>query len=210
MPWPQRLIAALPDAVTAGFFLTVWLAPMVPGEAAVANSMLAMLVEFIIVYSTGIMAVFVLTGTIPKNKRLLGIAGFTLFYLVFIAAFALAFGEWWPFLAFGWLLLGKFAVVLSRKAPSTEQSRRMMTHWGLAVVFYILGVLVTSVLPIPRLGITEDVQSQLALQGSGLWVDEPQRVIAFGMLYFALMAWCKWRDWLLPSGVTLAPAGKKS
>lgn len=41
---------------------------------------------------------------------------------------------------------------------------------------------------LPELGVTAGVQVELALPGSGLWIDEPQRVLAFGALYFGLTA----------------------
>ena len=39
--------------------------------------------------------------------------------------------------------------------------------------------------------------SQLGLTGSGEWVDKPHTVVAFGALYFGVLAWSKWRDWRL-------------
>jgi hypothetical protein len=45
-----------------------------------------------------------------------------------------------------------------------------------------------------------DIIAQLGLPRSGLWVDEPHRVIAFGAIYFGLSAWSKWRDWRVGAG----------
>ena len=43
-------------------------------------------------------------------------------------------------------------------------------------------------LPLPRLGLTPEVVARLALPGSGQWVEQPHRVLAFGFLYFAATA----------------------
>lgn len=195
MPAPARLAAALPDAVTAGFFLIVWLAPMALGESAVRNALLIMLVEFLVIHASGFLGSFVLSDQAPRSKRLLGLLGFSLFYLLFVTIFAWSFGEWWPFLAFGWLLLGKFAGVLSHRVVNAEQKQRMMNGWGLSVLLYIAGAFATVFVPVPRLGMGIELQSAFGLVGSGLWVEQPQRVVAFGFLYFAFTAWSKWRDW---------------
>ncbi len=205
MSAPARLAAALPDAVTAGFFLIVWLAPMALGESAVRNAMLIMLVEFLVVHASGFLGGFAFGGKISRFKRVLAMLGFSMFYLGFVAAFALVFNEWWPLPVFGWLLLGKFAGALSHRAPSAEQSQRMIGNWGLGVLFYIGGVFLTLLLPMPRLGLTLELQPAFGLPGSGLWVDQPQRVIAFGVLYFGLCAWSKWRDWAGAGGPSLEP-----
>jgi hypothetical protein len=54
-------------------------------------------------------------------------------------------------------------------------------------------VVLTAVLPLPRLGLIEALLPQLEIPGSGLWVDDPHRVIAFGLLYFAVLSWSKWK-----------------
>lgn len=52
-------------------------------------------------------------------------------------------------------------------------------------MFYLAFVFVTTLLPMPKLGITPAVVDAQDLPGSGLWIDEPHRVIAFGFLYFS-------------------------
>jgi hypothetical protein len=61
------------------------------------------------------------------------------------------------------------------------------------VALYVLGVFVTVILPLPRLGITPEVVAQLGIPGSGLWVERPHTVIAFGLLYFGALAAVKAR-----------------
>lgn len=46
----------------------------------------------------------------------------------------------------------------------------------------------TTLLPIPKFGVSEEVVRGQKLPGGGLWIDEPHRVIAFGFLYFTALA----------------------
>lgn len=63
------------------------------------------------------------------------------------------------------------------------------TALGAQVVGYLMLTMLlaffTTLVPMPALGITPEVVAGQHLPGSGLWVDQPQRVIAFGFLYFA-------------------------
>jgi hypothetical protein len=153
----------------------------------VRNGMLIMLVEFILVHASGFLGGQIFAERISRSRRFLILAGFSVFYLIFVATFALSFDQWWPYIAFGWLMLGKFASVLARNLPSGERLKQLETEWGIGAVVYILGVFVTVILPMPAFGITPDVIRNLDLPGGGMWVDEPQRVIAFGVLYFSLI-----------------------
>lgn len=190
----QRLIAAAPDAITAAFFLLVWLQPLRLGAASVRTAMLIMLVEFVLVHASGFLGAFALAGAAPRRKRLLGILGFGLFYALFIGAFMAAFQAWWPALVFGWLLVGKFI----RVATGASQDGRETGVWAASVLLYLGGVFLTVLLPLPRLGISDPVLPLLDLVGEGLWVDQPHRVLAFGLLYFAGLAWFKWSGAALP------------
>lgn len=73
-----------------------------------------------------------------------------------------------------------------------------MKGWAISVALYVACCLVTAFLPMPRFGITPDVVAALHLPGSGLWIAEPHRVLAFGVLYFALTGWSELYDhaWL--------------
>ena len=125
----RALLAALPDGLTAAAFAAIWLSPFVFGEAGVRTAMLVMLLEFFLIHATGFFTAFVMAPGLARGKRVAAILGLSLFYLLMIGALASSFGEWWPLLAFGWLVAAKLA-----------------------------------------------------------WVyDEPQRVIAFGVLYFGLL-----------------------
>lgn len=205
--FPMRLAAALPDAVTSGFFLLVWIAPMYLGAGTVKNAMLIMLVEFLLVHAAGFLGSAAYSPKTSRRSKAGFLLGFGLFYLLFVGAFSAAFQAWWPFLAFGWLLLAKFSVAFDSRARAADQLQRMMSGWALSVVAYIGGVVLTLFLPLPRLGMTQARVPEFALPGSGIWVEEPHIVIAFGFLYFGFLALAKLRDWAAPDGP--APARAK-
>lgn len=193
------MLAALPDAITSAVFLSLWIAPLWLGADGVRNAMLVMLVEFVLVHASMFLGSAIVSAD-STSRRLTAMLGFTLFYGLFIAAFAFAFAAWWPFVAFAWLLLGKLTIAVDRSRSAPQRLRRMQSEQVLATVAYLVGVFATTLLPLPRLGIDADVVARLGLPGGGLWVDRPHTVIAFGTLYFGLLAWSKWRDWALPMG----------
>lgn len=197
-PPAARLLAALPDAVTAAIFLSLWIAPLWLGPDGVRNAMLVMLVEFILIHASVFFG-SALLGTGSTARRPATLLGFTLFYGLFVAAFAFAFKAWWPFAAFAWLLVGKVTIALDRSRSAPERLRRMQSEQVLATITYLGGVFATTLLPVPQLGIDAEVVAQLGLPGGGLWVDQPHTVIAFGVFYFGLLAWSKWRGWSLPT-----------
>lgn len=193
------MLAALPDAVSAGFFLSLWITPLYFDQRAVASGMLIMLVEFILLHASVFLGTTAFAPGKSRSEKLKGILGFGAFYLVFIAGWSLAFQAWWPFLAFGWLLLAKLSAAMQPGQAPFERLHRMQSGWALGAMAYLAGVFLTVFIPVPRFGITGSVVSQLDLPGSGLWVSKPQTVIAFGVFYFGFLALAKWRDWLMPA-----------
>ena len=184
----HRLVAFLPDAITAVFFLVVWISPMAFGEGGVRNAMLIMLVEFVLIHATGGLGASVFREDLTRTKRYLIILGTSVFYLLFVSAFALVFKAWWPFLAFAWLLVGKLTIAFDPRRTSADRRTALQQRWAQTAIVYLLGVFATVMLPLPRFGITAEVLPTLGLTGSGLWVEQPHTVIAFGALYFVVLA----------------------
>ena len=193
-----RLFAALPDALTCLAYLWTWLLPLQFDAGAVKTLMLVMLMEFLCVHSGGFLGVTVLADDVTRMKKTLAIAGLGCFYLMFAAAFSLAFHAWWPVFTFVWLLGSRFALVWLSPVPRESETGRQMTLWAISVAAYLAAVFLGVILPIPHLGITPEVISTLGLEGGGLWIEKPQTVIASGAFYFAVMAWSKWK-WGAPA-----------
>src|SRR5690606_39729714 len=93
---------------------------------------------------------------------------------------------------FGWLLLGKLAIVHGADAGSSRAARASSRAWAMSGIAYVSSLVVTALMPLPRLGFGDAVLSQLGLPGSGAWVEQPQRAVAAGALYFGMLAWFKW------------------
>ena len=191
-PSLSRLFAAAPDAITAAIFLTAWIAPAVPGPEAVKNLMLTMLIEFIVVHSSAFYAGISATDAVARGKRMLMLLGFAAFYMMFIVAFAFAFDSTWPIFAFGWLLLSRFAHLWTHPKLGSRETEIMMMTWAASCATYVLGAIVTVVLPLPALGVTPEFIASMHLSGSGEWIERPQTVLAFGFLYFAVQGWVKY------------------
>ena len=194
----DRFFSALPDAITAGYFLTLWIDPLRFGGNGVRNGMLIMLVEFIVIHASGFLGSVALGDSVSRGRKIKMFCGFAVFYLLFIAAWSYSFQAWWPFVAFGWLWIGKIVVALDKRRPTDERMGRMMTGWALSVVFYLFGAFMTVFVPIPKLGFIGLDLSRLDLPGSGEWISKPYTVMAFGFVYFSLLAISKWFDWTLP------------
>ncbi len=180
---PADLAAAAPDLAMGALFLATWIAPTAFREKMVAYLLAVMLLEFIIVHSSAFMGNVVLGKASPGGKiaALVGLGGF---YTLFVGAFALVFRAWWPLWNFWGLTLNRVLGVLVGQAPSGEERIFLQRNWAASVMFYLLGVFVTTLAPLPRLGITPDVVARQQLPSSGLWVEQPHRVVAFGFIYF--------------------------
>lgn len=192
-----RRIAALPDAITAGFFLLLWIVPQWLGPAALRTGLLMMLVEFVLMHATGMLGGMALANAGDARRQWKPILLFGAFYLLFIAAWSWIFEAWWPLLALAWLVAGKLALAW-QPLPDADKRDRLQSDWAISALAYLCGVFVTLMLPLPRLGLDADIVAAARLPGSGEWVDKPHTVVAFGLLYFGVLATAKLRGWRLP------------
>jgi hypothetical protein len=70
------------------------------------------------------------------------------------------------------------------QAPSGKERGFLARSWAVGALLYLLAVMRTTVLPIPRLGVSSAIAGTANLPSGGLWVREPFRVLAAGFLYF--------------------------
>jgi hypothetical protein len=187
-----RLLAALPDAVTAALFLIAWIEPSIPGPEYVKNLMLVMLIEFIVMHSSAFYSIIAADDGDSPIKRSLFLIGLSAFYLTFVAAFAFAFDSTWPLFAFAWLFVSRFIHLWVHPAENGAETGRMMALWGASAFAYLVGAFATAILPLPALGITPAFINSMHLTGSGEWIERPYTVLAFGALYFGIQAWAKY------------------
>ena len=183
----RRLFAAIPDFLLAGTFLLTWIDPYALGQDALRFCMMTMILEFIIMHSS----LFIGSCIYAREdavQRFRNAVGFALIYTAMAAGVAIAFQRWWPVLAFGSLMLTRVLGVLTGDTPSTYKEDYMRAGWGLSVLYYMGGFFVTTILPIPipELGVAAEVRHALDFPAEGFWVDEPQEMLAFGVIYFGL------------------------
>lgn len=177
------LLSALPDFAIASVALATWINPQWLGEEKVQWFLGLMLLEFIVVHSSGFLGALALSDA-PRRKRIGGALGLSAFYTLFVLGFALSLKSWWPLLAFWALTANRLFGIALGQAPAGRELALVQAGWAAGAAAYVLGAFATVVPPIPRLGIRPHMVGDLAAESGGLWVDEPHRVVAFAALYF--------------------------
>lgn len=182
-----RIAGAVPDLLIAGGFLITWVNPHVLGTERIRFYLMLMMLEFIVVHSAAFMGTA--AARLPTiGGKVVSVIGLACFYSLFAGGFALSFKSWWPLVAFWLLTINRLVTYIAIGIASDDQVKAMSASWGASVLFYVLGAFMTVLIPLPRFGVTSRVVASLHLTGSGLWIDEPHRVMAFGFLYFTAQA----------------------
>ena len=190
LPFPfPRVMSALPDFVLAGAFALAWAAPRLVDTGMLRALHMTMLVEFLVVHASGFLGATTLPETRLAGTRLgrgvlmLALLGF---YSLFSVAFSLSFKSWFPLVWF-WSLMFNRMLPLLLTPPEQVRSSAVMGLWAASVVCYLFGAFATVIAPLPRIGMDQAAVASLQLSGGGLWIDEPWRVMAFGVVYFTLI-----------------------
>lgn len=201
----RNLLSALPDAGLAGLFLLTWIAPTLLDEKMVSDLMIVMIMEFIIIHSSVFMGIIIISS-FPMARKIRYLLGLGLLYSLFVAGFSFGFGVWWPFIGFWGLMANRLSGIILGRVPTEEQKALVGKTWILGVVCYLGGVTITSIVPLPPLGVTYEVIAAQGIEGSGAWNDEPHNVLAFGTLYFSATAWSEYKNhaWLRIPGELFA------
>jgi hypothetical protein len=174
--------AAVPDFAMAIVFLSVWLAPGALAPKLVSWCLLVMLLEFFVVHSAGFTG-FVMTSRQAPHRKLLVMLLLGGFYTLMVGAFSMTFQSWWPLASFWGLMINRMLGGLLARG-SDDDRMFVMASWAASVFFYVVLAFVTVIAPIPAFGITPQIVAAQQFTGGGLWIDEPHRVVAFGVFYF--------------------------
>ncbi|MBI5168579.1 MAG: hypothetical protein HZA61_03735 [Candidatus Eisenbacteria bacterium] len=180
----RDLASALPDFALAVVCLLAWIAPEALTPGVVPWILLTMLVEFVVVHSAPFMGLQ-LVSDMPAARKLRNVVAIGLFYSVFLLGFSLAFHAWWPFVSFWLLTANRLTVLTFRQGREGRESATLKASWAAGALCYLGGVFLTTLLPLPRLGLDPAFVESLRLTGGGLWIEQPWRVLAFGAFYFA-------------------------
>ena len=180
--------SALPDFFLAAQFLIMWIDPHIIGARFLPLYIGLMVAEFVVIHSSVFLG-NVAYGSGDKKFKLIAILGLAAFYSLFFLGICLALGEWYYMFGF-WLLIGnRLLGVTLGQAPDGEEKAFIMRGWAASLVFYLLGVFVTLLVPQPQFGITDEIQSRYSLPGEGEWTDNPHTAIAFGFFYYTMVGW---------------------
>ena len=188
----DAVMIGLPDAVTAGWCLWVWMHPLALGIDTVKAVVLMMLMEFILINATGFFTAIPFMLDLARSTRIAMLVVLSAIYVLLIFAFALPFHAIWPFVAFGWLALGKMAWIMRNRRVSGDEQLWLIGAWAFSVVAYLGAVGAGVIVYLPRMGITADIVPLLHLPGGGAWVDAPHKAVATAVFYFAASAIFKW------------------
>ncbi|NUN69501.1 MAG: hypothetical protein HUU02_07290 [Bacteroidetes bacterium] len=182
-PGIRHGISSAPNIVMSLGFLITWGAPTALGSDMLRYGMTVMILEFVTIHSAAFMGWTLFAGSGPV-KKILWVIALGCFYSIFVYALAMESGEWWPMAAFWFLILNRLMTVLSGGEEANARLGVLMASWVWSLVSYLLAVMVTALLPLPAFGWTPEFRTMLAPRGTGLWIDEPQTLMAAGFLYF--------------------------
>ncbi len=185
--WLARILAVSPDVALAVTFLITWIRPGTFGERMVAHLVFVMLLEFVIVNASAIVGQLYV-GSADREEKTNSLLMVGLFYTLLVAGFSGAIEALWPIAVFWGLMLNRLLGVMLGQAPIGDERRFVQRGWTASFAFYLVFAVVTSFVPLPILGITNEVVDAQELSGEGTWIVEPHRAIAFGFLYFATLA----------------------
>jgi len=188
----DTLLAGLPDAVTSGWCLWVWINPLALGTDAVKGVVLMMLMEFILLNATGFFTAIPFMIDLRRRTRIAMLLGLCAIYLFLVGAFALPFHALWPFAAFGWLALSKLVWIVRNRRANDDEQMWLMSAWAFSVAAYLGAVGAGVTLNLPTLGIVPAVVASLHLPGGGEWIATPHKAVAAAVFYFAALALFKW------------------
>ncbi len=173
----------MPNIIMSLAFFVTWIAPTALGDNMLRYSMTVMMLEFVTIHSAAFMgwALFADNGPVKKTLWVIALG---CFYSIFVYALSAENGEWWPLAAFWILILNRLLTILTGGEESNARLGVLMASWVWSLLSFFAAVLLTVLVPLPAFGWTEGVRAMLATRGSGLWIDEPQTLMAAGFLYF--------------------------
>lgn len=194
---PLRLIrigffVIAPDVALPILFILTWRSPTLLGETAVLECMATILLEFVLIHSTG----FFLGSTMKDGKfQWKTIGGLLALYTLFAIPTAILAGASWPIA----ILYARSIGTIWSAADSTGEGRKgLELRLAPAAVCYLLTVFLMIFLPVPKWGITDRVASEVRdtmdekgfETGGDIASTEPHRIIAWGAMYFSgVLAW---------------------
>jgi hypothetical protein len=89
---------------------------------------------------------------------------------------------------FAWLIGSKLWALVTGTVEPEAQRSYVMAVWIASTMAYLLGCFFTAIVPLPRLGVSGPASRYgVDPSATGLWLEQPHRVLAFGVLYFFIV-----------------------
>ena len=181
-------VSAVPDFGLSALFLITWIAPESTAAGVPRDLILLVLMEFIIIHSSAFMGLAAYPDAGSRSQRVKSVLGLGVFYSLFVIAFSVMFHSVWPLVSFWGLMLNRLLGVLLGQAQKGREADLLRISWAANMACYLFAVLITTLVTIPRLGFNSSaLRERMHLPGTGLWIDEPWRVMAVGVLYYGLV-----------------------
>lgn len=181
------LISAFPDAVLCAAYLLTWFYPTALGPRVLAFLVMVALLEFVVMHSAPFSGLVALSA-LRRSIKVLALGGLGALYMLFAWSFSASFGTMWGAVSFFGLMLNRVLGVLIGQVPRGEQTTFMGAMWVICGVTYLFGIAFAAMAPIPRFGITDAVIESQHFTVGGLLTEQPHRTMAFGALYFGVVA----------------------
>jgi hypothetical protein len=175
VPWS----AVAGTALTAVAYLVVWLAPTLDLELTRAL-ITAFFLEFFILHA-GLM--------VPAARSVHPARGFLVAAVYLLAGVGVGIGLGpWAFVSFCYLTLTEILPAL--RAKGDDLVTTAIAGGGKAALYFVV-LVPAMLLPVPRLGITEAIENELAIGLRGIGDPGPQNVLLAGVVFFAVLAYVR-------------------
>ena len=182
-------ITAAPDFVMAGLYLFTWFFPAAI-SATMLNYLLSVtLLEFFVIHASGFLGAK--TEAWDSSSFHTGAAlALGVFYTVMVGGFAVIMGELWLIAAFWAMILNHLMGQFLGQGEPAERRLIRLAGWMGRAIIYVLAVTVTMIAPLPALGVSKGLYTFAdTAQISGVWIDQPQTMLALGVMYFGAVGW---------------------
>ncbi len=183
----EGLITSIPCFVLAAIMLMTWMDPMSIDDGSwVRFGVGIMVLEFVLIHSGALMASMRDESkgkTTWEKIKLFGVAfGF---YGVFAGAMALAFKSWTLFITYSLVMFTRWQGLVTHPSNAKQEAS---FRSGVSILYYLLAVLLSVVVPWPELGVSHAIVSDVYPdRGTGHWEKNPETALAAGVVYFTLI-----------------------
>jgi hypothetical protein len=182
------IISAAPFAAFSFICLTTWIDPLRWGTGTVLYLFALMMTEFLVLHASGLITIAA-DSDAPTGRNLMLIGGIGMVYLLFGACWSVVLKTATPIVIIAVMIASRFTSVLLSGGLSPREKRHQFVLWYISCCAYLILAIAASITStLPRLGMTAELVSSLHLPHRGFWLSEPHRVVAFGFVYFLILA----------------------